>query len=403
MTLTRPNPHIPSIIQLAVSGLGMLFMWGLALYYGLLSIPHLFKAGQNNDAATLFGVAVNFVVLGAIIAPSAFFSFMRLIGHPKGITSRDVPRYSFLIILVWPLSLTLGNLILKIGSWSLFVFPVAQVAAVVLLVFWFYLVARSGLDGSSAQRTWGFLSAGLIGGTAISLVLEILGGILLVLGLILFLVVKPDLLAEMQRLVNSIKSAGQDADAILKLITPYLSHPSVLITLFLTVSLAVPIIEEAAKPIGLWFLVKRGITPAEGFIGGLISGAGFALCESLIGTSRLLDSSWLLVATMRFGTTLIHMLASGLVGWGLASAWTQRKYLRLAGGYAAAVLFHGIWNGLAILFALVQIPGFQSSVSSSKSVMLTNWGLGIWTLVALGTLFFINSRLRKRSNPVIAE
>jgi RsiW-degrading membrane proteinase PrsW (M82 family) len=132
-------------------------------------------------------------------------------------------------------------------------------------------------------------------------------------------------------------------------------------------------------------------------MGGVISGAGFALIESLLGTAQLLNESWIIVSSMRFGTTLIHMLASGLVGWGLASAWSQRKYTRLAGAYMAAVLLHGVWNGFAILFAVSQISPGHTPEFLSMAGKVAMWGLGVWTVIGLVALLLMNSRLRTSS------
>ena len=129
-------------------------------------------------------------------------------------------------------------------------------------------------------------------------------------------------------------------------------------------------------------------------MGGVISGAGFAVIESLFNTARLLDSSWIIVSSLRFGTTLMHVLASGLVGWGLASAWSQRKYLRLAGAYLAAVVLHGVWNGLAVLFAISQITQGPSTEFLNTAGKFAIWGLGIWTMAALVVLLWMNSKLR---------
>ncbi len=38
----------------------------------------------------------------------------------------------------------------------------------------------------------------------------------------------------------------------------------------------VPLIEEILKPIALWSLVGKDLTDQEGFVAGLLSGAGFA-------------------------------------------------------------------------------------------------------------------------------
>ena len=65
----------------------------------------------------------------------------------------------------------------------------------------------------------------------------------------------------------------------------------------------------------------------------------------------------------RIGTAAIHILTTGLVGWGLASAWTEKKYGRLAGSFIAAVALHGVWNGLNIFTALADFPSYQDQIN----------------------------------------
>jgi hypothetical protein len=107
------------------------------------------------------------------------------------------------------------------------------------------------------------------------------------------------------------------------------------------------LIEEAFKPIGVWLLAGRSLTPAQGLAAGVLSGAGYALFESLfLGSS---GSDWIAVVVARIGTSVIHIFTAALTGWALASAWGQGRYGRLAGAYLVAVLTHAAWNGVALL------------------------------------------------------
>jgi hypothetical protein len=394
MTLNKSTPHIPSLIQLVVSGSCMLFLWGVALIYGLMGVFQLAQGSQPAEFGAIFVTAIDIAVLGLLVFPSTLFSFTRLINRPIEIKARGVPHGFLALILAWPLILTLGNILLKTGGLALYLFPIAQVSAVLVLAFWFFLVAGMGLERSSPQWNWGMLSAGMLGGTFLSLLFEILGGILLLAGIIVLVMINPVLQGEFSQLASRLANIGSDMDALMRILTPYLTRPAVIITMVFSISVAVPLMEEALKPIGLWFISRKELTPAQGFMGGVISGAGFALIESLLNTARLLDESWIIVSSLRFGTTLIHMLASGLVGWGLASAWSQRKYLRLAGAYLAAVLLHGIWNGFAILFAVSQISPGHTPEFLSNAGKIAMWGLGVWTVMALIVLLIMNFRLR---------
>jgi hypothetical protein len=402
MIINKPKPHILSIFQFASSGLGMLFLWGLALINVFSGIIQLVNDGQPADAGTVILVAIDFGVLGLLVFASTFFSFLRLINHPVQINPRVLPRGFLGIIFIWPLILWLGSVILQNKGWTIYLFPFVQVLTVLLLVLWFYLIAAAGLKKMSPQRNWGLLSAGMLGGTFLSMLAEIIGVVLLLAGFTLIIFFSPSLQDEVTRLAERLSSAGKDIDAIMRILTPYLSQPVVIITLIFSASIAVPLVEEAFKPIGLWFLARNNLTPSEGFIGGVISGAGFAIVESLFNTTRLLDQTWLMVSSLRIGATLMHMLASGIVGWGLANAWTQRKYLKLAGAYLVAVLLHGVWNGLAILLAASQIGPGQSSNILSGSGKFTVGGLVLWSLLQLVFLLVINSRLRKKA-PITAE
>jgi RsiW-degrading membrane proteinase PrsW (M82 family) len=178
---------------------------------------------------------------------------------------------------------------------------------------------------------------------------------------------------------------------------PFLLNPGVLFILFSFIAVLVPMIEETFKPIGVWFLAGQKITPAQGFGYGVISGAGFALFENLGNTSSG-GEAWALVAGSRISTLLLHCFTAGLVGWGLASAWSQRRYLRLALTYAIAVLVHGFWNGLAVLSAASSLQGMTNiPLPASLQKVGAFASVGILILGVVVFIFFVsfNSLLRR--------
>ena len=158
--------------------------------------------------------------------------------------------------------------------------------------------------------------------------------------------------------------------------------PGVTATVFLYIAVLIPLVEEILKSAVLWFLLGRNLTPTEGFLIGAASGAGYALFENL--TIGAAADVWTFVMISRLGTAAIHILATGMVGWGLASAWTEKKYLRLAGAFIAAVSIHGIWNGLNILTALAEIAPPRDLLGSFGSYLLDYAPAGLMVL-ALGT------------------
>ena len=118
--------------------------------------------------------------------------------------------------------------------------------------------------------------------------------------------------------------------------------------------------EELLKPLAVYFLLGRKLLPWEGFVLGATAGAGYALFENL--TIGATAEAWTFVIISRIGTAAVHVLTTGLVGWGLASARSERKYARLAGSFLSAVVLHGVWNGLNILTALAELEGFGAQI-----------------------------------------
>jgi RsiW-degrading membrane proteinase PrsW (M82 family) len=195
-------------------------------------------------------------------------------------------------------------------------------------------------------------------------------------------------------------------DQILTVIAPYLMNPVVIILMLLVVSVFIPLVEEAAKPIGIWLLRKRPPTPREGFVLGVISGAGFALLESLLAATSS-DGSWGVAFLARVGGGVMHILNTGLMGWAIASFWKQHRLGRLARTYGLVVLLHGSWNALTVL----TVVGGLRVLTSPSQVDLLGGGLVLVSILGLGALAVggliflavLNRRMRAAPVPAAAE
>jgi RsiW-degrading membrane proteinase PrsW (M82 family) len=165
-------------------------------------------------------------------------------------------------------------------------------------------------------------------------------------------------------------------------------NPVILILIFAYISLIVPMLEEALKPFGVWLLARINITPAQGFAYGVLCGTGFGLFENLGNTSGA-GEAWVGLASARITTLLLHSLNTGLVGWALASAWTERRYIRLVITYVYAVLMHGAWNGLAVIAFLGSLQGITGQFSAANLQRSSLATIGIATLGAFNLVFFI--------------
>ena len=64
------------------------------------------------------------------------------------------------------------------------------------------------------------------------------------------------------------------------------------------------------------------------------------------------------------------------MGWALARAWREKRYLQLGISYLVAVAIHALWNGLVILTAVsdlfgsdVALPEFLTAVETVSPIM----------------------------------
>jgi RsiW-degrading membrane proteinase PrsW (M82 family) len=163
----------------------------------------------------------------------------------------------------------------------------------------------------------------------------------------------------------------------------FLTRPGMVATILIYIAGLIPLVEELLKPMVLWFVLHRKPDPKDGFLIGAAAGAGYAMFENLTIGASLED--WAFITVSRLGTAAIHVLASGLVGWGMASAASEKRYIRLIGAYLAAVFLHAVWNGLNIITALGEFSVFQSRVSPFISSFASFGPAGL-VLLALGSI-----------------
>lgn len=118
--------------------------------------------------------------------------------------------------------------------------------------------------------------------------------------------------------------------------------------------------EEFLKFIAIWFLVLRNPEfdePVDAMIYMIVAGLGFAAIENIIVLFRTIDAGLyqaMGVWALRFvGSTLLHTLASAIVGYFLAMSWffhDHRKKLIVI-GLAMATIFHFTFNIILATFA----------------------------------------------------
>ncbi len=230
------------------------------------------------------------------------------------------------------------------------------------------------------------------------LVLGIITGIL-----IYFVAFSPQVLEQLSTTLNRLVSSSMDREAVLRVLRPYLSQPAFIYFLIAIAAGVIPLLEELLKPLALWFFSTRPLSPRDGFIGGMICGAAFALLESLGAMADPAAESWSVIAFGRIGTGILHITASGLVGWGMGKAWSEGKYLSLAGAYTAAVSFHALWNISALMTGLRELAQFSPLLIGQLDgfILASPFILVLLAFFMISIIMRVNNDLHKRESKTL--
>jgi hypothetical protein len=243
---------------------------------------------------------------------------------------------------------------------------------------------------------WATLAASLVGSTGISALAEIA---LLLAGAsaaAVFLLQNPDYLLAVQSLVHDLSRASGVENA-LDVLQPILVHPMALAAVLVIVSVVTPIVEEMAKSAAPWIIYRRLRTASQGFCCGALSGAGFALFEGLMASADT-SGSWTAIFLIRAWSSMMHILASGLAGWGIAAYRVTGRGSRLVAGYAVSIGIHALWNASVVG---IGYGGLRSAFGSEEPDVIGLAAIlaGSSTLLALSVVLpaaihLINRRLR---------
>lgn len=387
-----------TIAQLILSLLGITqSIIALAVIGIAISIPGVSTIGadQLGQLKAILWV-VGLTVLIAI--PSLILSIRRLRGKTPSRGLRHGLLISSLALLLVPLILLMEEIISSSDFLSR-LSPLLNILMVILPLWWFVELGRHRLNAGSAQRQWGIANFSIFLTLPIVIIAELL---VLLLGFLFasaWLVQQPEFSSLLQQLQNQLMLNPLDIQNFASSLEPLLSRPEVLAAGLLGVSLILPMVEEFLKPLAVWLFVKHGLTPAGGFTAGLICGASFALLESSLTLVSVSSDTWVFTVIGRVGAGLLHTVLTGLNGWALASAWQDKKFLRLGVTYLITVLVHGTWNLFAV-FAGLKMAGEQTLVNISP--LLKNaaiWVLGGLAILMLATLIIVNRKLRSPAVP----
>jgi hypothetical protein len=402
--------HWPSLIQLILSLLAAFTLFAAALVIVITAVFKFTNSGNISiDPTESFMLAASLAFAGVLVLPSAWYAWRNIAfpgqeNPPRPERPGFVPILTIVVIFLEGVTLFLGNWASQNNQLTWLFLPPLNIIAAGLLALWVVYIGTHGLIPGMPQRRWGVFASGLVLGPLISLILELFLIVLVGILALLWVMLNPSLANQLNGLIFHLQNAGANLDTDLRLLIPFLLNPGIIFLGFAFISLLVPLLEELLKPIGVWFLAGQKLTPAQGFGYGVLSGTGFGLFENL-GITSGGTADWALLASSRISTLLLHSFTAGLVGWALASAWSERHYLRLAIAYAVAVILHGLWNGLVVLSAATSLQGL-SDISLPSALMrageLAPYGIIVLGIVVL-ILYFAANALLRRDSPLMTS
>ena len=386
-------------ILLVIFGLGGAIL-AISSAIGILifiAVNENFLAQMNTPVLASVLIASTLIAIGLLLLPVAWLSVKRLRGWD--FDSFNLPPlrpWAWVVIpILWLLVLALATLFYKAPGASWYV-PFLHFLSIALPVYLVIRIATNRISLGSSQRAWGVFSIGLTLSPFLAIIGEVAMFVLGIIGVAVYLGLNPDKALETERLVQQINQAP-NLDRLVYVVGPYLKNPLTLIGALSFLSFLVPIIEESAKSLGVWLASDRIRSPAQGFALGVLSGAGFALVESL-SASLTADNTWALTLAIRAITSGMHMLATGLVGWGIAYARLEKRYFRLVGMTLLAMSLHAVWNA-GVVFTI--LGGVRTMLAMPSfdflGTAMTIGGAGLLVILIVGmfvALFAINRRLR---------
>lgn len=244
----------------------------------------------------------------------------------------------------------------------------------------------------SPVRFWGTMAVSLTAGPFFSMVFEGLLALLFLVGIGVWARHHPDVFGPIVDALSALDTGGTQTpemlDAVTEAVGVLFTQPMLLTSGLLYMAVFVPLIEELFKPLVVWALGPRLSSPAEGFALGAVSGAAFAWYENVLSGS-MIGSDWGVIVLVRALTPVVHILASGLVGWGIALLWREGNWMAFAQRFGVAWALHAVWNAVAVLVIPVEL-----GVWPTERAWLLNGVWGVVYLLGVGALYRLNLRWR---------
>ncbi|MBN2116408.1 MAG: PrsW family intramembrane metalloprotease [Anaerolineales bacterium] len=391
--------HFPSLLSAIMFVIGALFVFGIGLLMGFAVLLSLFWGTEIQAQQTIILIAFGFE--GLVLLAAAFFSFQKFLQKPSADQGISIPVPDWLIAVFAILagaSILIGYLISAVKTLDWLFLPLLTVPAIVLPLAVLLAFGTKKLPFGTRSQTWNVLGLAMTLGPLVLFTLETFAAIVIFFVIVVYIMAQPELASGFQTLYQQITILGSESEAAFDLLSPYLTNPAVIGTALVYMAVLVPALEEIFKPLGVWLLAGKLDSQAQGFALGALSGAGYALIETIGVSAQTAD--WANLLFSRIGTGLLHITTSALMGAAIVLAWRERRYMRLFGTYFLAVLLHGLWNAAAVLFtfsSLAELLDQGRHLSTIQPVTVT--AMAILAIGMFAILVLSNLRLRRTISP----
>jgi hypothetical protein len=383
--------------------LGAVLIFSAGLLMGLTALISLAQGKDVEIQQTILFVAFGFEATLLVLA--AFFSFQKTLEKPSA------DRKTFFTLTSWQMTLVViaASLSILVGSWvsglktvNWLVLPILTIPAVVLPLGALLALGTRNLPLATRWQSWSLLGLGMTLIPFLLLILEIGIAIIIFFGVIAYIMAQPELAYRLQGLSQQLLVLGPQSEAALDLLSPLLTKPGVIVTALIYTALFVPAVEELFKPLGVWLLARELDSPAQGFALGALSGASYALIET-IGVSGQ-GGEWASLLFTRIGTGLLHITTSALMGAAIVFALRQRRYLRLLGTYILAITLHGLWNTFAILYTFSSFAKLLGQTDRLSTIQpITVIAMSVLAVGLFVILLLANHQMGKTLTPPLIE
>ena len=386
-----PAKHskLPSVLMILLSTLGVLISLALAAASFLGS-----SLGEPRSLETQMFISLGALVLtlGLLNIPALIYSIQDLRGVESRANHPSLFRAANFALILWAALLSAGAILNRTHPYTPWLAPIT-ILCVLIPAWWLVEFARRKLNRPAPLYEWKTLTVGLTLAPITIMIIETLMVTLVIVVVLILLGFQTDILSNLTNLTANLDLSNSSMDQLDQLFYDLAKNPIVASALYLAIGLLAPFTEELFKPLAVWLSWKRPMKAREGYILGLISGGAFTLIESASLVSQINANDWLSGVVLRSSTGLLHIGLSGLVGYGIAKARSDKRWGTMLLTLLGATGLHGLWNSMALL------NGFSTTVLPMTESMAVTAG-GVISLVTMVLVFaavlFITIKLNKK-------